>query len=104
MPRGGHCSEGLPPIGSFDGLQELRSASQPLQRWQHERAALETELLLEFVDTELLRMPFPLQDTKGDYSYAHLKPSLSGTHRRSPPLGRLVIEATQPIHERPNVP
>jgi hypothetical protein len=46
-------------------VQGLRSASQPLQSWQHERAALETELLLEFVDTELLRMSFPLQDTKG---------------------------------------
>jgi hypothetical protein len=54
------------PPGSFVINQELRSASQPLQRWQHERAALETELLLEFVDTELLRMPFPRQDTQGD--------------------------------------
>jgi hypothetical protein len=53
-------------LAPFEELQELRSASQPLQRWQQERAALETELLLEFVDTELLRMPFPLQDTKGD--------------------------------------
>jgi hypothetical protein len=33
---------------------------------------LETELLFELVDTELLRMPFPLQDTTGDETAGHM--------------------------------
>jgi hypothetical protein len=46
--------------------QTLRSCFQPLQRWEMQRAALETEEPLECVDTQMALMPFPLQDTKGD--------------------------------------
>jgi hypothetical protein len=34
---------------------------------------LETELLLEFVDAELMRLPCPLQDTKGDETTGHMR-------------------------------
>jgi hypothetical protein len=44
-----------------------------------------------------LRVPVP-------YSYAHVKPSISGPQWRSTALGRVVIEATKPIHERTNAP
>jgi hypothetical protein len=40
--------------------QRLRSASQPLQRWQGESAAVATELTLEFVDGQVPLVPFPL--------------------------------------------
>jgi uncharacterized protein (DUF433 family) len=52
----------------------LRSVSSPLQSWQHEGAAVETERVRERVDTELLRMPFPRQDTKGDETAGHMMP------------------------------
>jgi hypothetical protein len=42
----------------------LRSASQPLQSREHQGATLATKPPLEFVDTEGLFMPFPLQHTK----------------------------------------
>jgi hypothetical protein len=48
--------------------QVLRSASQPLQGRKHIGATAETERALELVDTELALMPFPLQDTEGDYT------------------------------------
>jgi hypothetical protein len=48
--------------------QTLRSCSQPLQRWKSYGAALDTEEPLEFVDTQVAIMPFPLQDTKCDHT------------------------------------
>jgi signal transduction histidine kinase len=54
--------QGLPVLV----VQGLRSAPQPLQGRKNKGATAETELALEFVDTELALMSLPLQDTKGD--------------------------------------
>jgi hypothetical protein len=48
--------------------------------------------------------PQPTPANWADYSSTHLKPSISGTHLRSTAPGRLVIEATKPIHDRTNAP
>ena len=50
---------------------------------------METELVLELVDTALVRLPFPLQDTKGDETAGHvmqLGPLRAGLTAREGPL------------------
>ena len=46
--------------------QGLRSSPQALQSWEYHRTALETELAFEFVDAQMVILPFPLQHTKRD--------------------------------------
>jgi hypothetical protein len=52
--------------------QGLRSPSEPLQRWQHNRTTSAAELALEFVNAEAPFMTFPFQHTKCDDTTADM--------------------------------
>ena len=49
----------------FRTMQVLRNASQALERRECNGASLETEVPLEFVDTQAPVLTFPLQHTEG---------------------------------------
>jgi len=53
-------------------VQGLRNASQPLQSWENEVSAPETETPLELVDGPVAFMPLPFQPTTGDETASHL--------------------------------
>jgi hypothetical protein len=55
-------------------MQGLRSPSEPLQRWKHNRTTSATELALEFVHAEAAFMPFPFQHTQGDETTEEMMP------------------------------
>jgi hypothetical protein len=58
----------------FPKSQGLRSAPQPLQRWESQAAAPQTEEPLEFVDAQVPLMSFVLQHTKSGETAGHMMP------------------------------